>query len=465
MVRAMKYEIDKLDIVKQIGQGSFSNVYLCKNDVMEIENSQQLIFEAENIREMYYIVKEININILVRKYLDQNKAKNKKIIVTKKNDSPVNPNITPFSRREYTISLENNENDYYYCRLKDLIESEVDVMKFIEHNNIVKFYDSTNKDGVYYLYMEYCDEGDVYNLLKKRDYNRQIRNTMNGFSNSFVYNFIKQVIDGFVYIHGKHIIHRDIKLHNILVKKTNSMHITFKISDFGFACYDLTTIEESAVEEALGKKYFKLCGTPYYMAPEIILNMHMLENFTKYTKPGPEKNLLFYNSKVDIWSFGVCVYELITNSLPFPEIKGLRDLEMFYKGTAINMTAQNYIDKKIDSARVMDPIIRRLLKLILKVDPKERLSAVEVKEYVKKYQTPILDINSNGQTKRSMQEELADEINNYENVYKNENSNNLLKQHIVSNPIDSWEKINRSSSIILNMSIEKGFLNWLRSKK
>jgi serine/threonine protein kinase len=444
----MKYEIDEIDIVKKIGSGSFSNVYLCKNGCIDNES---LMFFAEDIREMYYIVKEININVLVKRYLNQNRI-TQRTLIAKKNDSPVNPNITPFSRKEYTVSIDNNENDYYYCRLKELIESEVDIMKFIEHKNIVKFYNSCNRDGVYYLYMEYCNEGDVYNLLKKSG--QHTRNNLGGFTNGFVYNFIKQVVEGFIYMHDKHIIHRDVKLHNILLKSTGNVGMCFKISDFGFACFDLKEVEQW--DDSLGKKYFKLCGTPYYMAPELILHMDLLENFTKYQNGRKNRSILFYDTKVDIWSFGICIYELITNSLPFPVVKGVKDLEVFFKGSAQSIgTAQEFIDKKIETNKIIDPIIRRLLKSLLKVDPNERFTAREVKEYILKYQTPILDVPK--ESLNTIQKDLMEATID----------NDHLKKHIVSNPIgESWEKINRSSSILLDCtSVEKGFLDWLKKKK
>jgi serine/threonine protein kinase len=445
----MKYEIENIDIVKQIGSGSFSKVYLCKKNCIDndAETSQQLIFITDDVREVHYIIKEININVLVKRYREINVPK---IVQSKKNDSPFNPNITPYSRKEYTIPIDNSENEYYYNRLRDLIESEVDIMKIINHKNIVKFYNSNDKDGIYYLCMEYCNDGDVYNLLKTSSCIS--RNILGGFTNGFVYNFIKQIIEGFVYIHEKHIIHRDIKLQNILLKTTNNVHTCFKISDFGFACFDLTAVEKS--EDSLCKKYFKLCGTPYYMAPELILNMNLLENFTKYQSEKNETNVLFYNTKVDIWSFGICIYELITNSLPFPIVKSIKDLDCFFR-----RNPQEYIDRKIDMNKVIEPILKRLLKMILKINPLERLSAREVKDYIYRYQTPVMNVSS---------EKIHEDLIEAANI---ELYGDNLKQHIVSSPIDSnlesesWEKINRLSSVLLNMSVEEGFLDWLKRKK
>ena len=83
--------------------------------------------------------------------------------------------------------------------------------------------------------MEYCDGGDVYEYLKQNccdfKYDKQKYN--------FLWEFCQQVPRGLEYIHEKNIIHRDIKLQNVLIKYKNDK-VEFKISDFGFACYDLS---------------------------------------------------------------------------------------------------------------------------------------------------------------------------------------------------------------------------------
>ena len=94
--------------------------------------------------------------------------------------------------------------------------------------------------------------------------------------------FIRQSSYGLKYLHDKNIIHRDIKLHNILMTQYDNKLI-FKISDFGFSCFDLCSLKRENVdkvdkEDILSQKYFKLSGTPYYMAPEIICNLKKFAN-------------------------------------------------------------------------------------------------------------------------------------------------------------------------------------------
>lgn len=439
-------EIQNYEVIKQIGKGSFSNVFLCKNEIPLFIN------EAESHEELF-IIKEININELVKKYMinaknKNNINKNKNVSEISEEEKSVKVNITPY-KDSVNMDVKNKEYEYYYNRLRQLIESEIEVLSSLDHENIIKFYGYTYDSGIYYLRMEYCNGGDVYEYLKGNN-----RNFFNGISNDFVYEFVKQTSEGLLYMHNKNIIHRDIKLHNVLMKKEKDDKIVFKISDFGFACYDLTSKEDIDVNEILVKKYYKLCGTPYYMAPEIILNMNKLENITIY-KRGPLERDYFYDKRIDIWSYGICIYELLFNILPFSNIKNVDDLEKFYKMSSIQET----IDRRIKKKGSLNKDFKKLLLNMLKIDYTKRYNIVDINKYINsKIDKIILDRNK----------ELHDIVNCKENYYKKDE---LMKQHIVRNPVnqnenkgESWEKINKSSSLIMKMSIQNGFLNWLLKK-
>jgi serine/threonine protein kinase len=448
-----KDEIDKYEIVKQIGKGSFSNVFLCKQDLpLFLNDSCQLTNEL-------FIIKEININELVKKYVknygDVKKTSSKR---KKKVDPSFGVNITPFSQKQYVEESKNIETDYYYKRLEELIESEIDVLKSLDNENIIKFYGYSKRDGIYYLRMEYCDGGDVYEYLKGKCNNKSTRNDFNGVSQDFLYDFLKQTTDALLYLHNKNIIHRDIKLHNVLMKRLNGQ-IIFKISDFGFACYDMSNNDNLEYEDdILSRKYYKLCGTPYYMAPEIILNMYKMENITSY-KRHKKCEVTFYDKKIDVWSYGICVYELIFNILPFSNIKNINELEDFFKIENI----QEILDNKIRGKKSINNNLKELLILLLQIDAYKRYSIYDVKEFLIERMN-----NKVGIIFVDNESSLMDMINCNENTYK---KNEVMKEHIVRNPIlnnkevlestSSWERINKSSSLIMKTSVKKGFLNWL----
>jgi len=451
--------MNNYEVVKQIGKGSFSNVYLCKQEI-------PLFINESSCHDELFIIKEININELVRSYIRSSKIKN----ITrpyKKNNENIDVNITPY---ETGTLLDDTERLYYYKRLRELIESEIEILSKLNHNNIIKFYGWTKANDIYYLHMEYCDGGDVYDYLKNGKDNKN-RNSFSGYTNAFLYDFCKQVVSGLKYIHEKNIIHRDIKLHNILIKYEND-RLCFKISDFGFSCYDLSCISKDNISEMMYKKYYKLCGTPYYMAPEIILNMNYMENIALYNKNKQLKTSFIYNKGIDIWSFAICIYELMFNILPFSRIKTINDLEDFYNLEDI----QEIMDKRIIKKKCLTIRFKELLLKMLRINKDERGSVNDLDIFFNT--NTINDIISIEESKLN----IDDIINCKENMFL---KNEKMKQHIVKNPVnnhkvdedfgDSWYKINNSSSVIsLQMSnprtsikplLRERFFNWLFNKK
>jgi serine/threonine protein kinase len=414
---------DDYEVIKQIGKGSFSNVYLCKQEI------PLFISESEHHDELF-IIKEININKLVKSYILKNGGASIKRVgrVKKKENDNIKVNITPYETDDV---LNNAEQDYYYKRLQELIESEIEILSNLDHPNVIKFYGYTKQGGIYYLRMEYCNGGDVYEFLKGNEceflkgYNR---NSSGGFTNAFLYDFCCQIVNGLYYIHSKNIIHRDIKLHNVLIKNGNNK-IEFKISDFGFACYDLSDFinQDKSISESMCKKYYKLCGTPYYMAPEIILNMNNMENITSYKNGNytdNKKKSFIYDKGVDIWSLGICIYELMFNILPFSNIKNINDLERFYSLELI----QEIMDKKINRRTCLKPDFKNILLSILKTNKNQRCSILNIDFFLKNCNGIDSLINDENQEQINIQ----DIINCRENVFiKNED----MKQHIIKNPV------------------------------
>lgn len=439
--------MDDYEVVKQIGKGSFSNVYLCKQEIpLCIDDDTDL-----------FIIKEININELVKSYVNKSKGSTVRRVGKSKRQEGKHVNITPYDNND---ELVNAEQEYYFKRLRELIESEIEILTTLDHTNIIRFYGYTERDGIYYLRMEYCNGGDVYDFLKKPG-SEKYRNETGGFTNSFFYEFMIQTVDALKYIHDKNIIHRDIKLHNVLIKNVDG-RIEFKISDFGFACYDLCNMnsKEIDIDNVLCKKYYKLCGTPYYMAPEIILNINQMENIASYKNSVRKRNMFLYNKKIDVWSLGICMYELMFNLLPFSNIKNVTDLENFYNLDNI----QDIMNKKINRRVTLKTPFRNLILSCIRVDKNDRCSVYDVYNFLQDTTgiDDLVDVKDNTS-------KILDIINCRENAYiKNEG----MKQHVVRNPVKynnnidlSWEKINKSSSLIMKMSVQRGFLDWLFNKR
>lgn len=470
--------------IKIIGKGSFSNVYLFENKeyISGSLNLESLLnIRSFEIKDPFFIIKEVDLTKLVNKYLYkgnpiENKIKYRprfhnelvKKLVPKSNlQSDLNPkgilipskskdrlndttsvNITPWDRKfTKTINVNYSEEEYYYNRLQELIESEILILKNLNHNNIIKFFSSTLNNDVYSIKMEYCEFGDLYTILKEKGKHiyelKKSRNKYNGFDEKFIKSYLKDTINALNYISDKNLIHRDIKLHNILVKKSGEDFV-FKLSDFGFTCYDLSKNDDlisldmssflNITPESLKRKYYKLCGTPYYMAPEIILNLDKFEQLM-----GTQDNIddtKLYNKKIDIWSYGICLYELIFNTLPFRNLSDMNDLKLFYT----KKTNQELIYKNINDKEILSDYIKDVLKKMLTIDPIDRITIEEL--FILDYTTIFI--------KETVSVPKINTISNEINM------DSWVCENLNTNLNESWEK---SSS--LNISVDNNFKDWL----
>lgn len=186
--------------------------------------------------------------------------------------------------------------------------NEIMILKELNHPNIVKFEEIKKTKNHYYIIMEYCNGGELYKTLEKyKEKNKK------PFNQEIVQHLMRQIIEAFKYIHGKKIIHRDIKLENILLnydneedrKNLNIMKATVKIIDFGFA---------AKIEKA-GLKYTTL-GSPINMDPIILKELQ---------QKGKKTRKLGYDQKADIWSLGTICYEMLIGKCVF-DAEDLDDL-------------------------------------------------------------------------------------------------------------------------------------------
>ena len=183
-----------------------------------------------------------------------------------------------FSKVYLGKNIINDENiaikliDITKCKNFVDINKEIDILKELNHENIIQLEKSIMKDNKLYIILEYCPLGDLNKFFNKVSIKEQ-----------YVKHYAKQIIDGLMYLSSKNIMHRDIKPHNILLKNI----YTIKLTDFGFAKY-YNNIDMTST----------LCGSPIYMAPEIM-------------------KLKKYDYKADIWSLGVVLYELLYATHPY----------------------------------------------------------------------------------------------------------------------------------------------------
>lgn len=234
-------------------------------------------------------------------------------------------------------------------RLQESIQREISIMKQTNHVNITKLYTVTITPDFFNLVLEYC-ETDLNKYLKKYVLNMEK-----------ILNFTTQLKNALKFLYKNKIIHRDIKPSNILIKDEKYL----KLADFGSA--------RRLYEQDLAST---ICGSPLYMAPEV-LRMHCLI-------PGGDN----YDAKADLWSIGAVFYEICYNAPPFKARNHIELLKKIDQTSQIDFPAETASSSASKvSTRLTQPIpiqkikhqteredVKDLISKLLKRDPLERIS-------------------------------------------------------------------------------------------
>lgn len=205
--------------------------------------------------------------------------------------------------------------------------NEIKLHKKLHHENIVNFeHFFEDKENVYIL-LELCSNQTLNDLIKRRKRLSEIE----------VQCYLLQILKGLKYIHNHKIIHRDLKPGNLFLNQK----IQLKIGDFGLASkleYD-------------GQKRYSICGTPNYIAPEIL----------------EEKG---YSYEVDIWSLGVIAYTMFFGVTPFET----DDADKTYKRIKANCYS-------FPVGITISPQAKSLITQILNPDPSKRLTIEQIEKH------------------------------------------------------------------------------------
>jgi len=229
----------------------------------------------------------------------------------------------------------------YDIKDKNLVEKclqEVNLLKRVNHPNIIKYLDSFIYQNELYIAVEWADKGDVKRLIKK------YKQEGDEIDERKVIEYTREIAAGLNHMHEQRVIHRDLKPANILITSDG----IFKLGDLGLGrIMNTETI-----------KTFSKVGTPLYMAPEVINNSNG------------------YDFKCDNWSLGCVIYELITLRSPFQTSEKLSLIELFKK---IN----SGLYPKIDNNKYK--VAAKISEALLKVNPLERMELPQVLKICDEY--------------------------------------------------------------------------------
>ena len=257
----------------------------------------------------------------------------------------VNLGLNVLTGRVVAIKSFNKSNLNSNSENMKKIKYETNLMKKLNHPNITKILELFEDKEYILIIMEYINGGNLFSFLKKH---RKV-------SEKTAKLLYRQIILGIKYMHQQGIVHRDIKLENILIDLNNNI----KICDFGIGRV------LSSPEQPL----FDQCGTPMYIAPEILLC---------------SKEKGYKGFPVDIWSSGIVLYILLSGTLPFSFKNSSSSLSESNESNLSednnNNTELQYsiINKEPKEIENISKEAEDLLKKILKKNPEKRITCEEI---------------------------------------------------------------------------------------
>ena len=262
---------------------------------------------------------------------------NKKIFNGKIDDYQITKELGKGSYATVKLGINKNNKNKYAIKIysreslldpqkRSIIKNEINILKQLDNINIMKLYEEIDTPKYLYLVMEYINGISLLEILKKDKYHY--------FEEKRAIKIFIQIVKGISYCQSKNICHRDIKLENILLVNDDIV----KIIDFGFAV--------KATKESYQKL---LCGTPSYMAPEIV---------------NKERYIAQYS---DVWSLGVLLFAMLYGRFPF---RAKSQEELFEKISEANIVFPDDIE--------INYKLKELLKKIFVIIPTQRISLNEI---------------------------------------------------------------------------------------
>ncbi|OLY78185.1 Fatty acyl-CoA synthetase and RNA processing-associated kinase 1 [Smittium mucronatum] len=218
---------------------------------------------------------------------------------------------------------------------KAKIIREISSLKKINHENIVRLYDIIESENHIGLVLEYASGGELFDYIMK---NQCLKD-------SEAKRIFSQLVLAVSFLHKNEIVHRDLKLENILLDSKKNV----KVTDFGFANH---------FDEVHGELMITSCGSPCYAAPELVVS-----------------NGMYAGTNVDVWSCGVILFAMLAGYLPFD------DDESNPNGENINLLYKYILSTDLYYPSQISKSARSLISRLLVTDPVNRATMAEVRQH------------------------------------------------------------------------------------
>ena len=298
------------------------------------------------------------------------------------------------------------------------IQREIKILSMLEHPNIIKTYKISETPKKYYIIMEYCEGGELFDYIVEKERLDESEASI----------FFYQLINALEYIHSKGIAHRDLKPENLLLSQKKK---SIKIIDFGLS--NFFENGNNCLETP--------CGSPSYASPEII------------------KGEMYDGFKIDVWASGIILFAMLCGYLPFDddeeEEKEEQDDKKYFSQSNINkeeksedneVLFQKILEGKIDFPDYLSDMAIDLIKKMLVVNPDDRIEINDIKKH-KFYLTGKK--NSLLYQKNVTEHELFNNLNLCMNGINNNNNNNNCNINISDN---SNSNLIDKDKIVINIS-------------
>ncbi|SLM36142.1 serine threonine protein kinase [Lasallia pustulata] len=243
------------------------------------------------------------------------------------------------------------------------IYREISILRELSHPNIVRLHEMVETDRHIGIILEYASGGELFDYILNHRY----------LKDNAARRLFAQLVSGVGYLHKKGIVHRDLKLENLLLDRNRNIIIT----DFGFAnTFDPQDELTDEIEYGLTNRDFvkrldleriqdggsrrgdlmqTSCGSPCYAAPELVVT-----------------DSLYTGRKVDVWSCGVILYAMLAGYLPFDDDPANPE------GDNINLLYKYIVSTPLTFPEYVTPHARDLLRRILVPDPRKRADLFEI---------------------------------------------------------------------------------------